>query len=387
VEDDPVTARRVGVALAAGRGVCVAAASTQSFHFDADALAAGDGATLTATLRAARCAVASDNAGPVDLHVALCAPWTAPRELSLPPMRARDAHAVLTRDHARHFPVARPEPVVALQPLRQGAWIAADADSAVLDAIARAATDAGYAATRIVPAAGAWASAAGAVTARAFVVDDECTMVSARQGRVTALRRRRAADAPTTEAAAEDALPLAARHAAVCTDLELVGRDVRARRLAGERRLTFRLLGAGVVALAVAAGVLPWGSSRRLADVEAARTVIQSAAQPVAARHDSLAAVQEARAAIRAARGTTPWSGRLAVLANALSNDAHFTMVRAAGDSAVVEGSAEDATAMLLRLRQATGVRSVRELPAAPSAGDARESFAAVVHFRGPGVR
>jgi hypothetical protein len=374
------------VALASGHGVCAVAQRTESFRFDAAALAAGDGTTLATTLRAARLTASREAAGRVELHVALCAPWTAPREVSLPPMRAHEAHAVLTRDHARHFPVARDQPVVASQPLRLGAWLAADADGLVLGAIARAAADAGYAAVCIVPAAVAWAVAGGAATARPFVVDDESTVISARGGRLTALRRMRAADAPTAGALSEDAVAVAARHASECTALELVGRDTRTERAAAARRLSRRLVGAGIFALVVAALAVYGGAARRLSTLEAGRAALQPTVRPVAAQYDALAALQEARTAMRTARAENPWSARLAAIAGVLPDDAHLTAFRAAGDSAVIEGEAPSAGGALARMRQAPGVRSVRELQAGPAGDESREPFAAVVHFRSGGA-
>jgi len=381
-----VTVLRVGMALAAGHGACATTARTEPFSFDADALAAGDAGVLAAPLRAARLAAAREAAGRVELHVALCAPWTAPRELSLPPMRVTEARVVLTRDHARHFALARAEPVVAARPLRSGVWLAADADSVVLDALARAALDAGYSAVRIVPAAGAWAAAAGAATTRAFVVDDECVLLSARDGRVTALRRMRAADAPPAGAISDDALGVAARHAADCSMLELVGREAQTNRASITLRLTRRLLGVAAAALVAAALAAYSGASRRVASLEAARAAIQPTARVVGATYDALAELHELRSAIRAARTATPWSVRLAALASALPDDANFTAFRAAGDSAVIEGAASSASETLSRLRRVAGVRDLRELPAGPADDEAREPFAAVVRFHPGGA-
>jgi hypothetical protein len=374
------------VALASGHGVCAVAQRTESFSFDAAALAAGDGTTLATTLRAARLTASREAARRVELHVALCAPWTAPREVSLPPMRAHEAHAVLTRDHARHFPVARVEPVVAIQPLRPNAWLAADADGLVLGAIARAAAEAGYAAVRIVPAAGAWAVAGDAATARPFVVDDECTVISARGGQLTALRRMRAVDAPTAGAISDDAIALAARYAPACAAFELVGRDTRAERAVVARRLTRRLVGAGAIALAAATVAVYGGAARRLSTLKAGRAAIQPTVRPVAAQYDALAELQEARVAMRAARAEPAWSARLAAIAGVLPDEAHLTAFRAAGDSAVIEGEAPSAADALARVRQAPAVRSVREMQAGPAGDESREPFAAVVHFRSGGA-
>lgn len=394
-------ARTVGLALASARGVFAWGPASPAapdgarigeFGFDADALAAGDESTLLPGLRAARLEAtrnvpAREGHVPCVLHVALASPWTSPRELALPPMREAEAQRVLTRDAARYFPLPRAEPVVAVRALRRGVWVAFDADGVVLDAIARAARAAGFAALRVVPAAAAWAHSAGDARAAAFVLDGEVAVLGVQRGRITSLRRSRAADHAASEGAPGDALALAARRVSQSREREFITSAQRVARDADVTRLTRRLLAVGLVALVVAASLQAWGGAYRVARLERQRAVLQPTVAPFLALRDSLLDLQDARTALARGRAQARWSERLSALAETLPDGAHFTAFRGAGDSVVVEGSALDAQAVIARLTSARGVHRVRPAMAGVSADDEREPFAAIVFFGVGGAR
>lgn len=395
----------VGLALAAGRGVVAwwpassatpDRAHTEDFPFDADALTAGDDATLLPGLQAARLAVAPhapardarshDARAHCVLHVALASPWTAPREVNLPPMRESEAARVLTRDAARYFPILRGEAAVAVRALQRGVWLAFDADGVVLDAIARAAHAAGFSAVRIVPAVAAWARAVGDARAGVFELEGETAVLGVRNGRLTAMRRCRAADHPASDAASGDALALAARHAPQAEEREFTSAAQRAAREGSVMRRVRQLGVIGMAAILAAVVLQAWGGAYRVARVERHRTALQPTVAPLRALRDSLLEVQDARTALALGRAQARWSERLAALAETLPGDASFTAFRGAGDSVVVEGMARDAQAAIERLMTARGVQRVlATMPA--SAADDREPFSAIVFFREGSMR
>jgi Tfp pilus assembly protein PilN len=397
----PVSGRTVGLALAAGRGVFAwwpassaspDTARTEEFGFDADALAAGDDSTLLPCLRAARLAVtrhapSHDARAQIGLHVALASPWTSPREVALPPMREAEARRVLARDAARYFPVRRAEPAVAVRALRRGAWLAADADDVVLDAIARAAHAAGFSALRIVPAVAAWAHAVGDAQGGTVVLDGEAAVLGVRHGRLDSLRRCRAADLPAGAAASGDALALAARHAPQCDEREFLSTAQRAVRDASVTRMARQLMAIGVAAIIVIGVLQAWGGAYQVARLQRQRAVLQPTVAPLVALRDSLLAVHEARTALVLGRAQARWSERLSALAETLPDGAYFTAFRGAGDSVVVEGTASDAQTAVARLKSGRGVRLVRPTAAAASTDDDREPFSAVVFFGAGGTR
>ncbi|MCX5762402.1 MAG: hypothetical protein NTW72_13030 [Gemmatimonadetes bacterium] len=387
-----MTARRAALALGAGRGVFAwwpneatpARARVEAFTFDLHALATGDDATLAAPLRALRRASADSR----ELHVALASPWSLPRELALPPMREHEARAVLARDGARHFPSTRTDRVAAARALRPGnagkpsTWCASDGDGVVLDAIIAAARAAGFSAVRCVPAVGAWAHAAGTATQRVFVVDDEAAVLDARNGLLTRLRRCRAAECGAQSAATDDALPLAAQHAPWCAERELVSVATQTERSARAGTLSRRLVTASVLALAAALALRVWGSSHRVARIEAQRAALRPAIAPLLAARDSLAQITDALDELSRTSAQSPaWTQRLWSLSSALPRDAQFTSWRGEGDSVVVEGRADDPSAVLQRLRTARNVSSVRTLAPIGEAGTDGASFALVVRF------
>lgn len=386
-----MTARRAALALGAGRGVTAwwpasiapGNARVESFTFDADVLGARDDTALAAALLALRRAAADAR----ELHVALASPWSSPREVALPPMREHEVRTVLARDAARHFPVMRAARVVAARALRPGAWLASDADGTVLDAITTAARDAGFQSVRFVPAVGAWAHAAADATGRVFVVDDEAAVLDARAGLLTRLRRCRVADLGSSGASGDEALPLAARHAPWCGERELVSASAQAVRTALAQRVTRRLIIACAAALAAAVALQAWGARRHVARIEAQRADARPAMIPLLAARDSLAQVSDALGEMtRTAAGAPSWSSRLWALSSVLPADAQFTSWRGEGDSVVVEGRADDVSAVITQLRSAKGVDGVHSMAPITDGSVDGASFSVLVRFRAGGT-
>jgi hypothetical protein len=291
------------------------------------------------------------------------------------------------RDAARHFPILRAEPAVAVRALRRGMWLACDADGVVLDAIARAAHAAGFAAVRIVPAAAAWAHSAGDAHAATFVLDGEAAVLGVQHGRIASLRRCRAADHPAGNAASGDALALAARHAHQGGEREFISAAQRTARQASATRTARRLFVTGLVALAGAVILQASAGAYRVARLERQRAALQPTVAPFRALRDSLLDVQDARAALARGRTQARWSERLSALAETLPDGAYFTAFRAAGDSAVVEGTAPDAATAVARFKAGRGVRRVYSMAATASADDDRQPFSAIVFFGAGGTR
>lgn len=388
-----MTARFAAMALGSGRGVAATwpaaahpdAARLEPFTFDAVALEAGDESTLSAALGALRRGAAPART----LHVALATPWTSPREIALPPMRVHEARAVLTRDVARHFPSPRGTPILGVRALRPGAWLAFEADGIVLDAVMRAARQAGFEDVRFAGAVGAWGHAAGSAAGRVFATDGEAAVIHATRGRITRLRRCRTADLglPAASPAPADALPDAARHAPWNAEPELISAgESRARetRVVATVRLLARI---GLVSLLAAGAFHWWGAQRRVATLEARREALRPGLQSVLAVRDSLTHVTDILGELaRAERSAPRWSDRVWALATVLPNDAHFTSWRGEADSLVIEGRAGDAAAVMERLRTARGVDAVRAAAAVDNAGTSGLAFSVMVRFRPGGA-
>lgn len=404
----PVTsAATVAIALGPGRGVAAwwprgggpAQATAGTFAFDAAALAAGDAADLRAAMLALWRAVGRTDC---DVHVVLAAPWSASCIVPLPPMREAEARAVIARAADRYFAVPRAEPVVDVSAIARprGAparWLVSDADGVVLQTIARAVHDAGGASVRIVSAVDAWARASGTAAGRVYVVDEVATVIDAQGGRVSGVRRCRAADIDTADpraatgrgashSVAADALETAARHAPWCDSGELVHPATRLARRAAASRLTRRLVLAGVGALALAVGVRARGVQRHETLIARDRAALRPALLGVLARHDSLTALGDALGALARADAAAPrWSARLWALSAALPDDAWFTAVRGVGDSVLVEGRATSAASVFDAMRGAREVESVRAtapIVIGEGPGGSREAFSVVVRFR-----
>ncbi|MBI3567538.1 MAG: hypothetical protein HY084_04950 [Gemmatimonadetes bacterium] len=427
-------ARTVGIALGAGRGVVAwwpgavaslasaARARTAQFTFDADALALGDASSLNDALHevraqmvagdatAGRPGTAHGAAEPLRAFVALASPFTAPRELSLPPMRVNEARAVLERDAARWFPRRRAEPVVAVRALTRGApatYLGAEADGVVLEAVRRAAEQLGGELVEIAPAMGAWARASGSAQQAVFVLDGEATVLATRDGVVTRLRRCRAEDvgagaslgAPAVQSgmtsratieSAADPLETAARFAPWNREREFVHPAVRARRRTAASRVTRRLSTVAAAFVLVAGAAWWWGAAREARVIAAERAALEPALTVAMAQRDSVVAIEEQLDALdRAERASPAWSARLWTIVAALPADAYLTAARGAGDSLQVEGRAVSAAKVFNALRAVRGVEGVRAtapIRVDDGPGLTHEAFSIAVRLRAPGA-
>lgn len=349
---------------------------TTEFWFDAERLAAGDESTLTPALQE----LARASAARV-LHVALTSPWSTARVVPLPSLRATEASRVLQRDASHHFPLLRAEPVVAAHALDPRSWLASDADDLVLEAIGRAARASGFLQVCIRPAVAAWGKLSGGTGERAFVVAGEATVLRVQSGRITGIRRCRAADLSTQVPASKDALVLAAQYAPLAEALELLSARARVTRDEHARRRVRQLVIAGMAMLCLAVAVHAWGVHRRLTRMVAHRAAIEPRVSPLRATRDSLTRINDALAAIARSRESAPtWGVRLVALASALPSGTHYERMQGAGDSVRVEGRAPNASMVIDQLRHARDVRRVQAL-STPLADDGAMPFAAIVWF------
>lgn len=382
-----MTARSVGLALADGRGRCATwrdgrsaphDARTLDLSFDAAALAAGEDAALQEIMQTARRSAPSADT----VHVALHTPWSTTRQIALPPVRRHEADAIIARDAARYFPAVHAQPVVVVHTRVSQEWLVSDADGVVLDAIHRAAQQAGFARVRIVPAPSALAHAAGSASAYVAAHRGEATIVSAARGQLAAVRRCRAADLPDGHATQHDAMDIAARHAPACIASELAGPQTLADRRRISARLARRLAVLGITLTVAAAAIWPWAAWHRVARLDARRAALRPVVAPALAMHDSLTTATAAIDALTAARVASPrWLARIEALAAALPDGASIHTLRADADSIVVEGRADDASDVLARIRQSPLVAGVRgAAPALSESGPV--DFSIVVWFR-----
>ncbi|HYD52155.1 MAG TPA: hypothetical protein VEA99_05995, partial [Gemmatimonadaceae bacterium] len=161
----------------------------------------------------------------------------------------------------------------------------------------------------------------------------------------------------------DDALALAARHAALTRDLVLEPRTARVERAARSRRLS-RGLVATAALLAVVAGALQlWGERRELAALRRERMRLAPRVErALAVRATVTERDERARAIASLAAATPAWSSVVAHLAIALPRDAELTALRVSGDTVVVEGLAASGAAVMQTLRAARGVTEVRPL-------------------------
>jgi len=399
------THRNVGLSLGAGRGVIAwwphgaapDAARTLHFTFDSATLAYGDPHPLVEVLSAVRDSLGD---GRHRLFVALGSPWSSPREISLPPMRHAEARAVLERDVVLHFPRPFSEPVVTVRSIARrspSAFLAADVDTAVLDALGKAAAIVGWELERVAPAVGAWARALGTATRHVFIVDREATVLDARRSIVERLRRCRAVDLPaetvsSAHAAAgrNDALELAARYAPSDCDVEFVPPAVRAQRRAVARRAVRTMTTVAAGLLALAAALAWWGPVHEDGVLTTERAALRASVERAMTQRDSIIRVEDQLATVaRAERAAPKWSSRLLAIAAVLPDDAYLTAVRGVGDSVQVEGRAKNAAKVFEALRAARSIEAVRatapiRLDAGPA--DTLESFSIAVRLRGPGA-
>lgn len=345
------------------------------------------------------------------VDVALLPPLADARLVPLPPLKKREAEAVIRRDAARHFVGGTVARAVAVLPPPAGSGpvegtrrvLAAAAPVGTLEAIRAAAAGVGWTVQSIVPAHGAWLAGPGkgwapggaravfAASGDAVHVmrfDGEAltsvrrvpaTMMSevigaagagpgravvcGEPGRRESLSRAVAAagwtladDAARSRSAAEVAAARAAR-----SPLELVPPSLTAERWRRSRIIGRRLAAAAIVLIAFAAAIEYWGVTRELTAVRSRRAEIRADVAPLLATRDSITEMESRSLAIREIEQSAPrWTRALFDLALLLPADAYLTSVRTRGDTLVIEGSGASAGEAIQALRRAGSLRDFR---------------------------
>lgn len=345
--------------------------------------------------------------GRARVHVALLPPLADARLVPLPPLRRREAEAVLRRDAARHFvggAGARAVVVRASGRRPTEPVFASAAAVSQVDAVRAAAAAAGWRVDAVVPAHEAWMAAAqrtrsepGLPEVRVVVAvaGDAVHVVRMEDGRPTGLRRLPGgwtaeivdaagpgpgfasvyapSDVQTVVAGALDAAGWtvdrhatadageAAATAANGTDTELTTPAVAVERQGRARRLA-RLLVAAAAALTVTAAAAElWGARRELDAVLLRRASIRADVAPLLALRDSIGGLEARTSSIRSIAAASPrWTTALLDLGLLLPEDTHITTLHATGDTIFVEAAGARAGQVLQSLRGAGSLRDVR---------------------------
>lgn len=345
------------------------------------------------------------------VHIVLLPPLADARLVPLPPLKQREAEAVVRRDAARHFVGGNVARAVAVllpsgEDVRAGApapVLAAASPVATLEAVRAAAAGAGWTVESIAPGHGAWLAGpengwSGDAPRAVFAAHgDTVHVMRVERGSVTSIRRvpaslmaevvsaagaapggaivcgepgRREAlsravaaagwtladDAARARSAAEVAAMRAHR-----SPLELVPPSLTAERWRRSRALGRRLAAAAIVLLAVAAAIEFWGVRRELDAVRARRAEIRSDVSPLLETRDSINEMETKTAAIRSIEEDSPrWTRALFDLALLLPQDSYLTSVRTRGDTLVIEGSGASAGEAMQALRRAGSLKDFR---------------------------
>lgn len=343
--------------------------------------------------------------GPARVHIALQPPLADARLVQLPPLRPREAEAVLRRDAARHFvggAVARVVGVVAVRRDAAGPTLAAAAALPLVETVRSAVAAAGWRLAGVVPAHASWLAALPAAergeTAAGLAViavEGAAAHVIRREGdTVTVLRRVpvawidevvaaagtpgtavifaespdrtsivrafRAAGWTVEDADAATAADAAAAHAGDA-QLELVPPTLAAARRSRQRAVAWRVAASALLLVAGAAALELWGTRRELTAVRARRAEIRDDVAPLLAARDSLGRLEGRIAAIRTLDTDAPrWTRALFDLALLLPQDTRLTSLQANGDTVVIEAAGARAGAALQALRNANSLRDVR---------------------------
>lgn len=385
---------------------------------------------LESALRAVRGEDATDT-----LSIALANPLAEVRGIPLPPLGDDDAVQLLSRAGGRYFLGARGAQVIGVgQVAPEGVpRMAAAASARLVAAVESAAASAGFAQLHLVPTEAAWASATirfwpGRKRSRAAVVIaevDRTMVVAAEDGTLHSVRRFRGgsvdaeavastlrsmegdvaiailgADPLRAEllaalaAAGIPIQPLPAEFAALASDPAALAAScaalVKAPRLAStasrdatRQRVRRAAWGVGIAAallLMLAAGTELWGTHREIAAVSEARDAIRPAVEATLVGRTSMEDAYRRLAEVVAAQQTAPrWSGVLAEMAGRVPDDAYLTGFRARGDSLVMDGFAASASRVYESLTESPALEQVRaSAPVRRQApdGDAMERFA-----------
>lgn len=306
----------------------------------------------------------------VSVTVAVLPPLARARHVTLPPMSARDRALAVGRMPARYFlGLAEPVAVVAA-PRGQIVFAVSEQTLRTIDAAMAAA---GWQLDRVVPAYAAWRMAAlkrwpAARRGSHDVVaagDAEWTTITLADGEPQMIRRTRDPRSATGSLLLADDAAAAAGEAAAfarsVTDVELVSADEAIRRSRSAGRAARWLTAAAALLLLAAGGVRHIGLLRERDAIIAQRAAMRTRVGAAMSERDSLSRVASVIVAVSRLEQTAPrWSAVVARAAAALPARSSFVSLRAEGDSARIEGEADDATAVFTRLQRAPGLLSVR---------------------------
>jgi hypothetical protein len=359
----------------------------------------GFGAAMTALRGRVDAALRRETAGAA-VRLALLPPLVEARFLTLPPLRAAEAAAVVQRDAGRHFlgvPAPRVTAVASPRRSTTSPSLAVAASAQLVQELTAAAQQCGWRVTHVAAAHGAWVAAArraGADVRTVIAVNGAAANVlQLDDGTPVSLRRLPADSLDDIVEAAGDtgaAIILApdALRDALARRLAAGGRPVNPlRRQAGEvaalhvdqsrlalvtdgalrmnrqwqQRLAVRLAAAGVVLMVAAAGVELWGAQRQLDSVRAERAAIRPQVQPLLAVRDSLDELHALSRAVDDVTGSAPgWTAVLHDLALMLPSETHLTRLHATGDTVTIEAEGAGAGHALQSLRAAPSLRDAR---------------------------
>jgi len=405
----------VVVALMVGGGSTRAESAAVAWPERADGIAAALAAAINQVIDRLGVARSGGETREIRVRIALLPPLVDARMVTLPPLKKREAEAVIRRDAARHFvggSVARAvavlppsEAVAALLPEGQTGRpvLAAASPVTTLEAVRVAAVAAGCTVESIVPAHGAWLAGptddwagdgAGAVFA---AHGDAVHVMRLDRGSLTGMRRVPASLMAEVVAAAGPApgraivcgdpgrreslaravaaagwtladegakLRSAAELAALRSGrsrIELVPPSLIAERWRRSRVIGRRLALAAVAVLALAAAIEFWGVRRELDAISRRRAEIRPEVAPLLATRDSISEMEARVDAIGEIERSAPrWTRAIFDLALLLPSDAYLTSVRTRGDTLVIEGSGASAGEAMQALRRAGSLTDFR---------------------------
>jgi Fimbrial assembly protein (PilN) len=370
------------------------------------------------------------------LAISLMPPLTEVRRLDLPPLTDDDLQRLLSRNASRYFVNARGQQIVGASPAarrvrgRPAPVVAAAASARLIASIRAAAEQAGWMVESISPAESAWAGAALALwpafarqNSYALIAhDDRTDLLQLEDGRLAGVRRFRAgaADAamiadtvgPTARigiagpssarrelgvalsgvgvtvtspsgewsAAAEDPDVLAAQFSGGDVGPTLRTEGAIALEQASARKMTWTIAGAAAALFVVAALIQLWGVHHQLNLVRAERAKIRPQLSSTLVGRTTVDATYRHLAALtEAERGAPQWSAVIANLSESVPEDAHFTAIRARGDSLLVDGLAEHAARVFDALEKTHGLIEVRA--ASPVRRELQDGGGTLDHF------
>lgn len=338
------------------------------------------------------------------VSIALLPPLSDARLVPLPPLRPREAEAVLRRDAARHFLGGSGLRVVAAEPpsaVGKPAFAAA-ASAALVETVFSATVAAGWKPVAIVPGGAAWrAIATGRSGTRVILAVEEDAVHALRFESATLVGTRRApvelvdevvaaaGDPPgsvSVFAPRETREPLvralsaagwtvaedtaeyssageAAAANAAKAKLELVPPMLAVQRRERSRGMAVRIAAAAAILAAAAAGVQFWGLSRELNTLTERRAAIRNAVAPLLTARDSVGELNQRILRIRNLDdGTARLTRALFDLSMLLPMDTHLTSLQANGDTLIIEASGARAGAAIQALRSSGSLAEVHLL-------------------------